>query len=193
MALVTVKPTTFDKQVAKSISEQTGPRLETAAQMLTWGADEHLLLAASAIVWLASRRSDRRIRQTATHCLVTTVAVSILPHVLKTLVDQERPDRESFAQHRRGIPCSGKPRDAFPSGHAMHMGALASFATLMPRRFRYKAWTAASILMATRVVLLAHWVTDVAAGFAAGVALERTVRLWTRPRPIMRKHHGTAG
>lgn len=191
MALVTVKPTTFDKRVAKSISKQTGPRLETTAKTLTWGADEHLLLAASAMVWLASRRSDKKTRQAATHCLMTMVAVSILPHALKTLVDQERPDREPFAQHRRGIPRSGKPKDAFPSGHAMHMGALASFATLMPRRFRYSAWAAASVLMATRVVLLAHWVTDVAAGFVTGVAVERIVRLWTRPRPIMRKHRRT--
>lgn len=192
MALVTVKPTAFDKRVAKSISKETGPRVETAAGALTWGADEHLLLAASAIVWLASRRADDRTREVATHCLVTTVAASILPHILKTMIDQKRPDREPFAQHRHGIPHSGKPNDAFPSGHAIHMGALASFATLLPQNLRYGAWAAASILMATRVVLLAHWVTDVAAGFATGVVLERVVRLWTQPWPVPRKHRKTS-
>lgn len=187
MALVTIKPTAFDKRIAKSISRRTDPPAETVAKALTWGADEHLLLVASAIVWLASRRADDRTRQVTTHCLVTTVAASILPHILKTMIDQKRPDREPFAQHRHGIPHSGKPNDAFPSGHAIHMGALASFATLLPRGFRYSVWTAASVLMATRVVLLAHWFTDVAAGFATGVALERVVRLWTRPRPVPRK------
>ena len=192
MALVTVKPTTFDKRVAKSISEKTSPRVETAAETLTWGADEHLLLAASAIVWLTTRRSDDRTKRAATHCLVTTVAASILPHLLKTMIDQKRPDREPFAQHRHGIPHSGKPNDAFPSGHAIHMGALASFATLLPQNLRYGAWAAASILMATRVVLLAHWVTDVAAGFATGVVLERVVRLGTQPWPVPRKHRKTS-
>jgi membrane-associated phospholipid phosphatase len=188
MALITVQPTVLDKRIAKLVSREADPRIEKTAEALTWGADEHLLLIASGVFWLASRRSDKRIRQTATHCLITTVAASILPHVLKTVVDQERPDRKLFARHRRGIPYSGQPKDAFPSGHALHMGALASFATLMPRRFRYSAWAAASVLMATRVVLLAHWVTDVAAGFAAGVGLERAIRVWTRPRQITRKH-----
>jgi undecaprenyl-diphosphatase len=191
MALVTVKPTAFDKRIAKSISRRTDPPAETVAKALTWGADEHLLLAASAIVWLASRRSDDRAKKAATHCLVTTVAASILPHILKSMTDQKRPDREPFAQHRHGIPHSGKPNDAFPSGHAIHMGALASFATLLPRNLRYGTWAAASVLITTRVVLLAHWVTDVAAGFATGVVLERVVRLWTRPWPVPRKHRKT--
>ena len=192
MALVTVKPTTFDQRIAKSISRQTCPRVETATEALTWGADEHLLLAVSAIVWLTTRHSDKRTKQATTHCLVTTVAASILPHLLKAMIDQKRPDRESFAQHRHGIPHSGKPNDAFPSGHAIHIGALASFATLLPRNLRYGAWAAASVLMATRVVLLAHWVTDVAAGFATGVVLERVVRLWTQPWPVPRKHRKTS-
>jgi undecaprenyl-diphosphatase len=34
-------------------------------------------------------------------------------------------------------------------------------------------------LVATRVVLLAHWVSDVAAGLAVGVVLERMLRLVT--------------
>lgn len=188
MALVTIKPTAFDLRVAKAVARTTDPAIENAAEALTWGADEHLLLAASTIFWLASRRSDKAVKRAATHCLVTTVAASVLPHVIKTLVDQERPDRESFAERRRGIPVSGKPKDAFPSGHAVHMGALASFAMFLPRDLRYGIWSAASILMATRVVLLAHWVTDVAVGFVTGVALERVVRRLTHPRKIVRKY-----
>lgn len=125
-------------------------------ELLQSCADEHVLLTATAIVGLASRRSGRRVKQIATHGLVTMVAASILPHILKTLFDQERPDRESFARHRHGIPYSGKPRDAFPSGHAAHMGALAALATLLPRDVRYGTWAAAAILVTTRAVLLAH-------------------------------------
>jgi undecaprenyl-diphosphatase len=31
----------------------------------------------------------------------------------------------------------------------------------------------------TRVVVLAHWASDVVAGFALGAALERMLRFWT--------------
>ena len=34
-------------------------------------------------------------------------------------------------------------------------------------------------LSLTRVVVLAHWASDVVAGFALGIVLERTLRLWT--------------
>jgi undecaprenyl-diphosphatase len=34
-------------------------------------------------------------------------------------------------------------------------------------------------LSLTRVVVLAHWVSDVVAGFALGADLERLLRLWT--------------
>jgi membrane-associated phospholipid phosphatase len=181
MALITVQPTALDRRLSKLISRHADPRIEKVSGALTWGADEHMLLAASTIIWLASRHSTAPVRKVATHCLITTVAASILPHIFKTLIDQERPDREAFARHYRGIPYSGGPKDAFPSGHAVHMGALASFATLLPRDLRNGIWILASILMTTRVVLLAHWITDVAAGFVTGVGLERIIRAFTRP------------
>jgi undecaprenyl-diphosphatase len=31
----------------------------------------------------------------------------------------------------------------------------------------------------TRIIVLAHWTSDVIAGFAIGGILERTLRLWT--------------
>jgi membrane-associated phospholipid phosphatase len=34
-------------------------------------------------------------------------------------------------------------------------------------------------LSLTRVVVLAHWASDVVAGFALGAVLERVLRLWT--------------
>ena len=76
----------------------------------------------------------------------------------------------------RGVPLSGRPRDAFPSGHAVHMGALASAAGLIasPQRQFVRGLSAA--LAATRVLLLAHWASDVVAGFATGAVLERLIR-----------------
>jgi len=187
MALVTVKPTRFDRWAAELISEETDPRFEHAAEALTWGADEHVLLAASAFLWLATRHSDEDVKRFTTHCLATTAVASALPHLLKTIFDQERPDRKSFAQHRRGIPYSGKPKDAFPSGHAVHMGALASLATLLPRGWKYGIWITGSALVMTRVALLAHWISDIAAGIAVGIGLERLTRVVMHPTSFPRR------
>ena len=58
------------------------------------------------------------------------------------------------------------------------MGALASAARALPAGSRGAVRALAVGLSLTRVVL-AHWASDVAAGFALGVVLERMLRLWT--------------
>src|SRR5437870_1435041 len=42
----------------RAIERHTDPRLEQAAEVLTWGADEKLLLAAAMIGWLLTRKSE---------------------------------------------------------------------------------------------------------------------------------------
>jgi undecaprenyl-diphosphatase len=71
---------------------------------------------------------------------------------------------------------SGQPRDTFPPGHALHVGALAAAGSLLPPLPRRVLLTLAVMLSTTRVVLLAHWASDVVAGFAAGALIERLVR-----------------
>ena len=106
-------------------------------------------------------------------------AASLLPHGLKRLFNQTRPDRRTVIGHVHGISFSGKREDAFPSGHALHMGALASAAGALPAGPRRVIRALAIGLSLTRVVVLAHWASDVIAGFALGAVLERTLRRWT--------------
>lgn len=133
----------------------------------------------ASIGWLASRRGSEQLRRAGNHALLVTVGASLLPHGLKHLFDQTRPDRRTVIGHVHGIPFSGKRKDAFPSGHALHMGALASAAGALPEDHRRVIRTLAIGLSLTRVVVLAHWASDVVAGFALGIVLERTLRLWT--------------
>jgi membrane-associated phospholipid phosphatase len=177
MAPIRVRPTRADKAVANAISRHTGRGIEKIAQVLTWGADEHILCALAAGWWLYSRRGDADQRLAADHILLTTLASSALPHLLKKLFDQKRPDRLTIRGHWRGIPFTGRSEDAFPSGHAVHVGALASAASRLPPRQRNLVWSIGAGLVATRVVLLAHWVSDVVAGLAVGATLERALRL----------------
>jgi membrane-associated phospholipid phosphatase len=184
MALLTVYPTEIDERIAREVSADTDPRVERVAGALTWGADEHVLLALAAMGWLLTRSSGESERRLGNHILACSVTTAVLPHIMKRLVDQERPDRLTIKGHLRGIPLSGKSEDAFPSGHALHVGALASVATLLPPKLRNAIWSAGAVLVTTRIVLLAHWFTDVAAGLALGAGIERTIRLLTKPLPV---------
>jgi hypothetical protein len=179
MALVTVHPTAADVAIANAIAAHTTPSAEKVAETLTWGADEHLLLAAAVAWWIYSRGEPPRRRKIADHVLLTTMVASGLPHLMKTIFDQPRPDRLTVRGHWRGVPLSGNRWDAFPSGHAVHVGALASAAARLPRRQRDAVWLVGIGLVATRVVLLAHWTTDVLAGLALGVVTERCLRRLT--------------
>jgi len=185
MALFRVKPTDADVVIAGEIASHTGPRAEHTAEALTWGADEYVLCALAACWWLYCRSKGPNSRRDSDHVLITTLVASALPHLLKSIFDQERPDRLTIAGHLHGIPISGKRLDAFPSGHAVHIGALASAASVLPTKQRNAIWAAGVGLVLTRILLLAHWTSDVAAGLTLGALTERLIRLFTgfgRPR-----------
>jgi membrane-associated phospholipid phosphatase len=59
---------------------------------------------------------------------------------------------------------------------------------LLPAKARDFVWAVGTVLVATRVVLLAHWLTDVLAGLGLGIALERVMRWLTRPIPVRAGH-----
>lgn len=179
MALMTIPPTAADIAIANFIATHTDPPAEEVAGFLTWAADEHVLGALTAAWWLYTRRESTYWRRTADHILLTTLVAAVLPHLFKAVFDQERPDRLTVQGHRHGVPISGNARDAFPSGHAVHVGALASAASCLPKRQRNMVWLAGAGLVATRVALLAHWTTDVLAGLAIGAATERLLRKLT--------------
>jgi membrane-associated phospholipid phosphatase len=179
MAPIRISPTSADVVIANGIAARTGRPTEQVAQALTWGADEHLLCALAGAWWVYCRNRDARDRRASDHILLTTVVASLLPHLLKTVFDQERPDRTTVRGHWRGVPLSGKRLDSFPSGHAVHVGALASAATVLPKQQRNIVWSVGAALVLTRIVLLAHWASDVAVGLAAGAATERVLRLLT--------------
>ena len=179
MSLLTVKPTKFDERIARTVARKTNRRAETVARGLTWGADEKILMALAAAGWALSRTQGEPLRRAGNHALLVAATASMFPHLLKTVFDQTRPDRKTVLGHVHGISFSGKRRDAFPSGHALHMGALASAAGPLPAGPRWAIRALSVSLCLTRIVVLAHWASDVVAGFAIGAALERTLRLWT--------------
>jgi membrane-associated phospholipid phosphatase len=168
--------TALDRWVAKKVARYTIPAVEWPARGLTWAADEHVLGVIVGGLWLAARAGNERERCQTDHLVRSILVTAILLHLMKRLIDQERPDRCMVQGPRRGIPRSGKPYDAFPSGHAMHVGAVASAISWAYPKSAPVAWGVGGLIAATRIAILAHWTTDVLAGLAMGVLVERCLR-----------------
>jgi undecaprenyl-diphosphatase len=181
-APIHLKPTRADVAVARAVARNASPKEEKALKAVTLLADEKLLLAGAVGFWAATRlgRCNRDTAREADRMLLSVAAASALPHLLKHVFARERPDRTVARGRRRGIPRSGNAWDSFPSGHAMHLGAIAGPLARLAPRLRPAVWPALISLAASRVLLLAHYPSDVAAGLGIGVLIERMV---SRLRP----------
>ena len=178
MALIRLGATKLDHMIADAAARRARTPVQTVLKAITLAADEHALLGLAAGLWFASRASERKLRRKADYLALNVIVSAVVPHLLKRLVDQRRPDRLVHGA-RHGIPKSGNAYDAFPSGHALHIGTLAAAVSRTFPRWAGLAWTVGSVVAATRVLLLAHWLTDVLAGLAAGAALEHLLAaLW---------------
>src|SRR6185312_9747269 len=135
-----IKPTQADLKLARAIARNTRSAPEAVAQTLTYAADEHLLVVLAACYWLYCRPRSAEDKRASDHVLVTTIVASVVPHLLKSMFYQIRPDRRTVRGHLHGVPLSGSALDAFPSGHAIHVGALASAASRLREPLRTAAW-----------------------------------------------------
>jgi membrane-associated phospholipid phosphatase len=178
-APISLPPTRADLAVAKACARHVTPGIERTLQTLTFAADEKVILAGTAAFWLATRgaRCEKGTRRRADHMLACAVVASALPHLIKRIVRRRRPDRTVVRRHRHGIPLSGNPWDSFPSGHALHLGALArTTRALLPPPLRPAMWPVFATLAASRVLLLAHYPSDVICGLAMGAGIDAVIR-----------------
>lgn len=177
-APVSLPPSRADLAIAKACARHVTPGFERTLQTLTWAADEKVILAATVAFWAATRtaRCHEATRRRADHMLAGAAVASALPHLFKLIVRRRRPDRTVVHRNRHGIPRSGNPWDSFPSGHALHLGALArDLHALSPPALRPLLWSVLAGLAASRVLLLAHYPSDVIGGLALGAAIDRAV------------------
>src|ERR1700735_4605366 len=85
---VTIRPTEADVAIARTVARKTGPAPERLARALTWGADEKVLLALTAVGLLASRGAGEPMRRAANHAVLVAAAAALLPHGLERLADR---------------------------------------------------------------------------------------------------------
>jgi membrane-associated phospholipid phosphatase len=160
----------FDDDVSRWMADNVPGGVESVARVVTWfgGALGTALVCGVAVVvlWHAARQAD------AVFLALAVLGVTALVAALKAIYERARPDSGSTIP----LPHSY----SFPSGHAatavVLFGALGLLAAERARsRWRAAAWLAAAAAFAfaigaSRVVLNVHFVSDVAAGFAVGLA-----------------------
>lgn len=189
-APIHVPPTRLDRRLAELCYQVATPEIEPIMRVVTWLADEKLLMAGAVVVWLSLRSTshDRTLIRSGDQMMCSLAIAGVLPHIFKHVFARERPDRRRVGRYRKGIEKSGNAWDSFPSGHAMHVGALAVAAGRMAPDQRPLIWSVAVGLAATRLLLLAHYLSDVIAGFLTGIAIDRIIvavfRIATRHRWI---------
>jgi membrane-associated phospholipid phosphatase len=176
MQQICVPPTSIDRAIARTAAHYTSPSIQKVARVATWAGDKHVLIGLAGAHWLWSRRKGFRRRVQADHLLLTLVAASVIPSVLKSVTDQERPDRCMVGPERNGIETSGNARDAFPSGHAVNMAAAASALGWIYRDRKLLWWSLAAAVASTRLGILAHWASDVVLGGVLGTGLKAATR-----------------
>ena len=179
-APIVLPPTRMDLAFARACARNASPPRERSFEALTWLADEKIILGATALFWLYAR--GRKRAPLADRMLLSVALSGALPHLFKYLVRRRRPDRTVVRKGRRhGVPRSGNAWDSFPSGHAVHMGAIAGpLSTLAPPWLKPFVWPFSVALAGTRTLLLAHYPSDVGAGLALGFLLDRAVRALSR-------------
>jgi undecaprenyl-diphosphatase len=151
MAPIRLRPFATDLAVSRACLRIANPALEQPLRVLTWLADEKIMVAAAAVFWAATRASPSRpLRREADQMLCSLLIA--------------------------GVPRLGNAWDSFPSGHAMHLSAIAGSARrLVPRRWWPTLIGALGALAASRVVLLAHYPSDVVAGWGVGALINKAV------------------
>jgi PAP2 superfamily len=187
MSHLSIPPASVDAAIAEAAADHTNPSIQNVARAVTWAADQHVIGAAATIAWLLSRTGDRGQRAIANHFALSIAAAVIAPKLLKPMVDRTRPDRV-MGQQQNGVKKSGKAQDSFPSGHSINIGAAVS---ALSHAYPHRAtvfMAAGAALAATRVMVLAHWTTDVLAGLTLGILIERGVRQVSALEPSKRVH-----
>ena len=178
-AAIRVEPTRADEVIASAAARTAKPPLQKLARGLSWGADEKVWLALTSIGWLASR-AQSSVRPTHRQpcvagdgCRLGFAACAeggVRPNPTGSRDPARSSQRHAAVRQRRGC-------FSFRACPA-HGGVVFRRRPAAPRP-RTVVRSVAVGLCLTRVMLLAHWASDVVVGFVLGAGVERSLRVWT--------------
>ena len=175
----------LDGAVAEALAPHGNRPAVKAIGFIGKQGDQPQMIALSSLVLAAGVfRGSRRVIEAGGRMLASHLIATATKHVIKRRVDRHRPPRSEAE------PVIAKPRlgrrdekawTSFPSGHTAGAVAVArGFARAYPEH-RNKALAGAAVISLAQVCKQAHYLTDVTAGIAIGVASEALVA-WAGPR-----------
>ncbi|MGY8705040.1 phosphatase PAP2 family protein [Bradyrhizobium sp. 18BD] len=194
-ALIIVLMLAFDRTEILLMPTRGTPALWPIRILTDFGKDEYVLSALGiALVVVAlvaaglhgTRRALLLGLGTRLQFMFLSVALSVfVGEILKYLIGRGRPFVGGKADPFNFIPFEGTGAYAsLPSGHAITAFALAFAVSALWPRLRVFMFTYAIVILLTRLVLLAHHPSDVAAGALIGIVGAMAVRYWFAARRL---------
>jgi len=150
------------------------PLLDACAVLLAsrWAIAAAVLLSLAAVAARPRAESRRAAVLTLLAALLAVACADGSGHLLKLLVARPRPCH-TIAELHPLVGCGDS--FSFPSNHAANAFALATVLALRTPRWRWIAFAAAAIAAYARLHVGAHYLSDVLAGAALGLAVGNVV------------------
>jgi undecaprenyl-diphosphatase len=160
----------FDVAFAEALRSRISPAWRSLFWYLTWlGSGPVIAAVAGAVIWLLARRRETLLLITWS---VSQGGSALINYALKAAFARARPEGADPVLYGGGW--------SFPSGHAMNTLVLCGVGAYLVIRLsesRGRLWITIAFLLAwalaigfSRLYLGVHYVSDVVAGFFAGVA-----------------------
>ena len=158
----------FDRPV-EQWSRETGVSLRPASEIITESVEALWPLITSA-VWCAVAYAFKRfnLARWALLMILAILGSGIAVNILKFIFARARPALLKSDEWGFQWLASGHEYASFPSGHATTAGAIAMTLCLMVPRLRFGFIVLGCAAASTRVILNAHYLGDVAAGWILG-------------------------
>lgn len=151
--------------------------VKTIGEISDFSDQEPIYAGAAAFLFVAAAMRDGPTWRAGTRVIAAHLLATGLRGVIKQMVDRTRPD--AAAKLGRYVFAKGRRRDSdyssFPSGHAA--GALA-VALAVGRDYPRGRWPAIGVAVAAslaQILRSKHYVSDVVAGAAVGLAAETAI------------------
>ena len=114
------------------------------------------------------KRRANTLKNIAAYVFISVAASGLLANLLKRIIGRARPENYSDLGIFSFSPFSGSTFESFPSGHATTFGAMAMILCLLAPRYKLLFFVAGFWLAMTRVIVGAHYPSDVIVGYSFG-------------------------
>ncbi len=170
IVFITISYFYFDIPIALYFHGIEDSLVVSIASVLTYLGEGIYYIVPSLILFLYWRKRNPIYGKTALFIFATTASSGIIVNVLKIFFARFRP-KMYFSEQLYGFDWfhTGASMASFPSGHSTTaMGVWFAFALLLPK-YRYLLLSIGVLIVSTRIIVTAHYLSDTVAGSLLGV------------------------